>query len=126
MMETTISTKQYGGEIILPNRTSEAGAKTYAPPGISDRNSLDTILVVDIDHEIQSVFAHQNDILPKNVSPEVFGRLLTIAIEFAMERLERNAIGCLFVLGSIEEIKPYTQPLILKPFLDIKKKIKIS
>jgi hypothetical protein len=31
-METTIRTKQYGGEIILPNLTSEAGAKTYGPP----------------------------------------------------------------------------------------------
>jgi hypothetical protein len=26
--------KQYGGEIILPNLTSEAGAKTYGPPCI--------------------------------------------------------------------------------------------
>jgi hypothetical protein len=33
-METTIRTKQYGGEIILPNLTSEAGAKTYGPPCI--------------------------------------------------------------------------------------------
>jgi hypothetical protein len=31
-IETTIRTKQYGGEIILPNLTSEAGAKTYGPP----------------------------------------------------------------------------------------------
>jgi hypothetical protein len=31
-METTIRTKQYGSEIILPNLTSEAGAKTYGPP----------------------------------------------------------------------------------------------
>jgi TPR repeat protein len=30
-METIIRTKQYGGEIILPNLTSEAGAKTYGP-----------------------------------------------------------------------------------------------
>jgi hypothetical protein len=33
-METTIRTKQYGGEIILPNLISEAGAKTYGPPCI--------------------------------------------------------------------------------------------
>jgi hypothetical protein len=31
-METIIKTKQYGDEIILPNLTSEAGAKTYGPP----------------------------------------------------------------------------------------------
>jgi hypothetical protein len=31
-METTIKTKQYGSEIILPNLTSEAGAKTYGAP----------------------------------------------------------------------------------------------
>jgi hypothetical protein len=31
-METTIRTQQYDGEIILPNLTSEAGAKTYGPP----------------------------------------------------------------------------------------------
>jgi hypothetical protein len=35
-METTIRTKQYGSEIILPNLTSEAGAKTYGPPVQND------------------------------------------------------------------------------------------
>jgi hypothetical protein len=35
-METTIRNKQYGSEIILPNLTSEAGAKTYGPPCTSD------------------------------------------------------------------------------------------
>jgi hypothetical protein len=55
MMETTIRTKQYGSEIILPNLTSEAGAKTYGPPCIVrtiGTIGADCITKTPIDQEI--------------------------------------------------------------------------
>jgi hypothetical protein len=56
MMETTIRTKQYGREIILPNLTSEAGAKTYGPP-------CTLFLFLSDDIFIEMVVAGHRDIL---------------------------------------------------------------
>jgi hypothetical protein len=53
--------------------------------GFPNSNRLDTVLVVDVDHEIQSVFSHQNDNSAAKVRPEVFERLLTIATVLAVE-----------------------------------------
>ncbi len=92
--------------------------------GIPNSNRLDTVLVVDVDHEIQSVFSHQNDILPQKVRPEVFERLLTIATELAVEGREGNSVGCLFVLGNVAELKPFVRPLVLNPFFGYKEEDK--
>ena len=84
--------------------------------GLPDSNRLDTILIVDVNREIQSVFSNQADILPKNVQPEVFERLLSIATELAVEGREGKSIGCLFVLGDVSELRQYAYPLVLNPF----------
>lgn len=84
--------------------------------GLPKSNRIDTVLIVDANTEIQSVFSQQTDILPKNVQPEVFERLLTIATELAIEGREGRAIGCLFVLGDMKALEPYIHPLILNPF----------
>lgn len=84
--------------------------------GIAGSNRLDTIVIVEVKREIQSVFSQQNDILPPNVLPEVFERLLSIATELAIEGREGKPIGCMFVLGDAKELEKYTHPLILNPF----------
>ena len=84
--------------------------------GLSGSNRLDTIVIVDVKREIQSVFSQQDDILPSNVLPEVFERLLTLATELAVEGREGKSVGSLFVLGNAKELEPYIHPLILNPF----------
>jgi DNA integrity scanning protein DisA with diadenylate cyclase activity len=88
--------------------------------GIPHSNRLDTILVVDVHREVQSIFSRQTDILPKSVRPEVFERLLAIATELAVEGREGNSVGCLFVLGDPKELKPFVKPLVLNPFFGYK------
>ena len=84
--------------------------------GIAGSNRLDTIVIVDVKREIQSVFSQQSDILPPCVLPEVFERLLSIATELAIEGREGKPVGCMFVLGDAKELEKFAHPLILNPF----------
>jgi len=84
--------------------------------GIPGSNQFDTIVVVDVEREFQSVFTRQADMLPSMVKPEVLERVLGVATELAIEGREGRPVGCLFVLGEAEGIKPYIKPLVLNPF----------
>lgn len=88
--------------------------------GVPRGNQFDTIVIVDVENEFQSVFTRQADLLPSSVKPEVMERVLAIAMELAVEGREGHPIGCLFVIGDADKIKPHTKPLILNPFYGYK------
>ncbi|HVU37289.1 MAG TPA: diadenylate cyclase [Opitutales bacterium] len=88
--------------------------------GIPGSNQFDTVVVVDIEREFQSVFTRQTDLLPVSVKPEVLERVLGVATELAIEGREGRPVGCLFVLGDDEKIQPYIKPLVLNPFFGYK------
>lgn len=88
--------------------------------GIPQSNQFDTIVVVDIEREFQSVFTRQTDMLPPSVKPEVMERVLGVVMELAVEGREGKPVGCLFVLGDTERVKPLTKPLIMNPFYGYK------
>jgi DNA integrity scanning protein DisA with diadenylate cyclase activity/mannitol/fructose-specific phosphotransferase system IIA component (Ntr-type) len=88
--------------------------------GIPGSNQFDTVVVVDVEREFQSVFTRQADMLPANVKPEVLERVLGVATELAIEGREGRPVGCLFVLGENEKIQPYIKPLVLNPFFGYK------
>lgn len=84
--------------------------------GLPQSNLLDTLVVVDVEREFQSVLMHQANLLPAGVRPEVVERVIAIATELGVEGREGRPVGCLFVLGDAAEIKPHTKPLVLNPF----------
>lgn len=84
--------------------------------GIPQTNQFDTLVVVDVEREFQSVFTRQADMLPPKVKPEVLERVLGIATELAVEGREGRPVGCLFVLGDSSKIKPHVKQLVLNPF----------
>lgn len=84
--------------------------------GIPQSNQFDTLVVVDVEREFQSVFTRQSDMLPASVKPEVLERVLGIATELSVEGREGKPIGTLFVLGEADKIKPYIKQLVLNPF----------
>lgn len=84
--------------------------------GIPQSNQFDTLVVVDVEREFQSVFTRQSDMLPASVKPEVLERVLGIATELSVEGREGKPIGTLFVLGEAEKLKPFTKQLVLNPF----------
>lgn len=88
--------------------------------GVPNSNQFDTVVVVDIAREFQTVFNHQADMLPKSIKPEVMERVLAIATELAVEGREGKAVGSLFIIGNTKEIKPFVKPLVLNPFYGYK------
>ncbi|OYV48288.1 MAG: hypothetical protein B7X06_01640 [Verrucomicrobia bacterium 21-51-4] len=84
--------------------------------GLAKSNQFDTIVVVDLEREFQSVFTKKLDVLPSSVKAEVVERILAIASELAALGREGRPIGSLFVVGDSERVKPFTKPLVLNPF----------
>lgn len=85
--------------------------------GLPHSNQLDTLVVVDVEQEFQSVFTRQRDMLPPSVKPEVLERVLGIATELAVEGREGHPVGCLFVIGDSAKIRPFIKQLVLNPFM---------
>ncbi len=88
--------------------------------GLRQSNQFDSITVVDVEREFQTVFATKNDMLSASVKPEVIERILGIATELAVEGREGHPVGCLFALGNADKISEYAKPLILNPFYGYK------
>lgn len=88
--------------------------------GIPQSNQFDSITVVDIGREFQTMLMQKSQMLPTDVKPEVVERVLAIATELSVEGREGHPIGCLFVLGDADKITAYTKQLILNPFYGYK------
>ena len=84
--------------------------------GIPQSGQLDTVLVVDVDEEFESVIGHGEDMLPTSVSAEALERLTAIATDLAASGREGKSIGAMFVLGDHEEVIKRSKQLILNPF----------
>lgn len=84
--------------------------------GIPSSNQLDTLMVVDIEREFQSVIDRENDLLPSSVKIEVLERMIAIATELSIEGREGKPIGTMFVIGDTERVNGMVKPLVLNPF----------
>lgn len=104
----------------LTRGTFNAKEKICCLGGVRDSNQIDTIVILDIEKEFSNIFIGQKNILPEGVSPEVLERVLDIAMELSVEGREGKPVGCIFVIGSSEELKPHLKQLILNPFYGYK------
>jgi diadenylate cyclase len=88
--------------------------------GISASNQFDTLVVVDVEREFQTLLTGQTDLLPEDVKPEVLERVIAVATELAVEGREGRPVGCLFVVGDTARVEKLTKPLVLNPFYGYK------
>lgn len=89
--------------------------------GITASNQFDTLVVVDIEREFQTLLTGSTaDLLPEDVKPEVLERVIAVATELAVEGREGRPVGCLFVIGDTEKVEKLTKPLVLNPFYGYK------
>ncbi|NBD37670.1 MAG: PTS transporter subunit EIIA [Verrucomicrobia bacterium] len=89
--------------------------------GLPSSNQLDTLMVVDIEREFQSVIDRENDLLPPSVKIEVLERMIAIATELSVEGREGKPVGTLFVIGDTEKVNSMVKPLVLNPFYGYRK-----
>lgn len=88
--------------------------------GMTGSNQFDTLIVVDIEREFQTLLTGQNDLLPEDVKPEVLERVIAVATELAVEGREGRPVGCLFVVGDNDRVSTLVKPLVLNPFYGYK------
>lgn len=88
--------------------------------GVRSSDRIDTIVVFDVGKEFSQLYLSDKGSLPKGVKPEVVERVVDIATELAVEGREGKPVGSLFIVGEIEDIKPYIKQLVLNPFYGYK------
>ncbi|MCS7223865.1 MAG: diadenylate cyclase [Armatimonadetes bacterium] len=76
---------------------------------------LDTLVLVTVKDEYE-LFASSSSLISQQVHPEVFERVLEIAIQIAAEGRERKPVGTIFVIGDTENVLRFSRPLVLNPF----------
>ena len=88
--------------------------------GIAGSNQFDTVVIVDVEREFQTLLTGHTDLMPDDVKPEVLERVIAIATELAVEGREGKPVGCLFVLGDASKVEKLIKPLVLNPFYGYK------
>lgn len=81
--------------------------------GMSD---IDTSIFVNISKE-KELLSYKGDVkLEESVKPEVFEKILSIALELANQGREGKAVGTIFVLGDSEKVTENIKQMIFNPF----------
>jgi diadenylate cyclase len=88
--------------------------------GIAGSNQFDTVVVVDVEREFQTLLTGPADLLPADVKPEVLERVLAVAMDLAVEGREGRPVGGLFVVGDSDRVDKFIKPLVLNPFYGYK------
>jgi DNA integrity scanning protein DisA with diadenylate cyclase activity len=88
--------------------------------GIAGSNQFDTVVVVDVEREFQTLLTGRADLLPADVKPEVLERVLAVATDLAVEGREGRPVGGLFVVGDTDRVERLIKPLVLNPFYGYK------
>jgi DNA integrity scanning protein DisA with diadenylate cyclase activity len=88
--------------------------------GIAGSNQFDTVVVVEVEREFQTLLTGRADLLPADVKPEVLERVLAVAMDLAVEGREGRPVGGLFVVGDTDRVEKFIKPLVLNPFYGYK------
>jgi len=79
-------------------------------------NNIDSMIYLEIEKEKELLLFRENIDFGEVIRPEVFEKVLRIALELANQGREGKSVGALFVLGDIENLKPYIKQMIFNPF----------
>jgi diadenylate cyclase len=83
--------------------------------GVAGSERLDTLLIANPRRDFPWFRGQSAPRVRSIIGPEVFARLVSIALRFAREGREGRSIGTTFVLGDPGQMAPYLRPLILNP-----------
>jgi DNA integrity scanning protein DisA with diadenylate cyclase activity len=84
--------------------------------GLDRSGTIDTVIVLDLGHEIEMFGGSTAEPLPSGVEPAVFQRLLTLASELGLEGREGRPVGTLFVVGDTDAVLAQSRQLVINPF----------
>ncbi len=100
----------------LAGGTFTCGDTVVCLSGTADSGLLDTIVIMEVGDEFEMLAAANTEKLNEHVQPDVFARVLDIAIALGNEGREGKPVGTTFVLGDTENVLPHVRQMILNPF----------
>ena len=92
------------------------GDRIVCLSGIADSGVLDTIMFVETQEELEMFASSLAENLTDRVRPEVFERLMGLALELSEEGREGRPLGTLFVVGDAPNVLELSTQMILNPF----------
>jgi DNA integrity scanning protein DisA with diadenylate cyclase activity len=94
----------------------QRGDKLVCLSGISKFGILDTLIILEIGKELEILSTTDLPVVSEVVKPEVFDRMLGIALELSTEGREGRPVGCIFVLGDHDEVLKFSHQMVINPF----------
>jgi diadenylate cyclase len=94
----------------------QRGDKLVCLSGISKFGILDTLIVLEIGKELEILSTTDLPVVSEVVKPEVFDRILSIALELSTEGREGRPVGSIFVLGDHDEVLKFSHQMVINPF----------
>ncbi len=94
----------------------QRGDKLVCLSGISKFGILDTLIILEIGKELEILSTTDLPVVSEVVKPEVFDRILGIALELSTEGREGKTVGSIFVLGDHEEVLKFSHQMVINPF----------
>ncbi len=84
--------------------------------GVAESGYLDSLFILDLDKEFEIFAIFQLEDLKEIVRPEVFQRVLSLAISLATQGREGKPVGTCFILGDTDEVLAHCEQMVINPF----------
>ena len=102
--------------VCLARGVLHKGDRIVCLSGVDGSQVLDTLLVLDLSGELEVFSLFDSKSFGGDLAPEVFERVLTLAVQLAVEGREGRPVGALFVLGDSVRVLTQSRGLVLNPF----------
>jgi DNA integrity scanning protein DisA with diadenylate cyclase activity len=99
----------------ISRRVLSHGDRVVCVSGVAGSDQIDTLLLTEVGEEPEMFATADIEELRQHSNPEVFEKVLDIAIDLGHEGREGKPVGALFVVGDVEHVKGFCDPLILNP-----------
>jgi diadenylate cyclase len=100
----------------LSRHLFQRGDRLICLTGISGKKSVDTMVFLEVGEEYEMFGAGPIEEIGLHIIPEVFERLLDIAVDLGAEGREGRPVGTTFVIGDTDNVLAHSTPLVLNPF----------
>lgn len=100
----------------LSKNLLQKGDRLLCLTGVAEKRNLDTILFLEVGEEYEMFSGDKLEQIGPSINPEVFERVLDIAVSLGSEGREGRPVGTTFVIGDSEEVLRRSVPLVLNPF----------
>jgi diadenylate cyclase len=100
----------------LSRHLFQRGDRLICLTGISGKKTIDTMVFLEVGEEYEMFGAGPIDEIGVHIIPEVFERVLDIAVDLGAEGREGRPVGTTFVIGDTDNVLAHSTPLVLNPF----------